>query len=77
MNPRLAELIAESLDIPVASVTRELTRDEHPAWDSLNHLRLVTALEEEFGVQLSMDEIENTTTAAQLDALVGAAQTSG
>ncbi len=77
MNPRLAELIAETLDIPVASVTPELTRDEHPAWDSLNHLRLVTALEEEFGVQLSMDEIESTTTAAQLDALVGAAQTSG
>ncbi len=77
MNPRLAELIAETFDIPVASVTPELTRDEHPAWDSLNHLRLVTALEEEFGVQLSMDEIENTTSAAQLDALVGAAPTSG
>ncbi|MEZ5864808.1 MAG: acyl carrier protein [Geminicoccaceae bacterium] len=76
MNPRLAELIAETLDIPVAKVTPELTRDEHPAWDSLNHLRLVTALEEEFGVQLSMDEIESTTTAAQLDALV-AAQASG
>ena len=43
MNPRLAELIAETLDIPVASVTPELTRDEHPAWDSLNHLRLATS----------------------------------
>jgi acyl carrier protein len=77
MNPRLAELIAETLDIPVASVTPELTRDEHPAWDSLNHLRLVTALEEEFGVQLSMDEIESTTTAAELDALLRARQPAG
>ncbi len=77
MNPRLAELIAEILDIPVKSVTPELARDEHPSWDSLNHLRLVTAVEETFGVQLSMDEIEGVTTAAQLDALVGAGQAAG
>ena len=77
MNPRLAELIAEILDIPVASVTPGLTRDEHPSWDSLNHLRLVTAVEETFGVQLSMEEIEAVTTAAELDALVGDHQTAG
>ncbi len=74
MNPRLAELIAEILDIPVASVTPELARNDHPSWDSLNHLRLVTAIEEAFGVQFSMDEIESTTTAAQLQSLVGVDQ---
>lgn len=70
MNPKLADLIAEILDVPVASVTPELARDGHPSWDSLNHLRLVTALEEEFGLQLSMDEIEGIETAGQLDTLL-------
>ena len=35
-----------------------LTAEEVELWDSLNHLKLVTAVEEAFGVQLSMEEIE-------------------
>lgn len=71
MKPGLVELIADILDLPRAAVTPDLARDVHPNWDSLNHLRLVTALEEEFGLRLSMEEIEGLTTAAQIDALLG------
>ncbi|MEZ5861637.1 MAG: acyl carrier protein [Geminicoccaceae bacterium] len=61
----------------MASVTPELDTRRASALGFLNHLRLVTALEEEFGVQLSMDEIESTTTAAELDALLRARQPAG
>lgn len=70
MNPRLAEVIAETLDLKPAEVTPEMVRDGHPTWDSFNHLRLMTAIEETFGVQFSMEEIEGIETAGQLDALL-------
>ena len=70
MNPKLAELMADILDVKVAEVTPDTVRDGHPTWDSFNHLRLMTAIEEEFGIQFSMDEIEAIETAGQLDALL-------
>lgn len=70
MNPKLAEVIAETLELKPAEVTPDMVRDGHPSWDSFNHLRLMTAIEEEFGVQFSMEEIEGIETAGQLDALL-------
>jgi acyl carrier protein len=70
LNPKLAEVIAETLELKPAEVTPDMVRDGHPSWDSFNHLRLMTAIEEEFGVQFSMDEIEGIETAGQLDALL-------
>ena len=70
MNQKLAELMAEILDVPVGDIRPETVRDGHPTWDSLNHLRLMTAIEEEFGVQFSMDDIEGIETAGQLDGLL-------
>ena len=70
MNTKLAEVMAETLDVPVASITADLVRDGHPTWDSFNHLRLMTAIEEAFDIQFSMDEIEGIETAGQLDALL-------
>jgi acyl carrier protein len=32
-------------------------RDATPQWDSLNHLRLITALEEDFGIRFDMREV--------------------
>lgn len=70
MNPKLAELMADILEVKTAELSRETVRDGHPNWDSFNHLRLMTAIEEEFGVQFSMDEIESVETAGQLDDLL-------
>jgi acyl carrier protein len=74
LNQKLAEVMADILDVAVGEVTAETVRDGHPTWDSFNHLRLMTAIEEEFGVQFSMDEIEGIETAGQLDALLSAHQ---
>jgi len=71
LNPKLAEVMADILEVKPGDVTRETVRDGHPTWDSFNHLRLMTAIEEEFGVQFTMDEIESIETAGQLDDLLG------
>ncbi len=71
MNPKLAEVMADILEVKPSELSPETVRDGHPTWDSLNHLRLMTAIEEEFGVQFSMDEIESIETAGELDDLLG------
>jgi acyl carrier protein len=54
---QLREVVARSFGIPVDSVTDELSRDKLEAWTSLNHLLLVTEIEEEMGIQFTTDEV--------------------
>jgi acyl carrier protein len=49
--------VARSFGIPVDSVTDDLSRDKLEAWTSLNHLLLVTEIEEEMGIQFTTDEV--------------------
>lgn len=56
---KLKEVIADTFDIDEDEVNDETSNDNVEKWDSLNHLRLVTALESEFGVTLTMEEINN------------------
>jgi acyl carrier protein len=54
---KLKEIIADTFDIDEDEITSELTSESVERWDSLNHLRLVTALEDEFDIKLTMDEV--------------------
>lgn len=56
---KLKEVIADTFDIDEDEINDETTSDTIETWDSLNHLRLVTALEGEFGINLTMDEIND------------------
>jgi acyl carrier protein len=38
-------------------LTVETTREDIPKWDSLQHIALVAAIEQQFGVSLSLDEM--------------------
>lgn len=35
-----------------------MTADDIPAWDSVSHIQLVFAVEEEFGIKLNMKDLE-------------------
>jgi acyl carrier protein len=66
VDPRLRDLIAEILDLDPAQVVAHMRRSDTEAWDSLTHLRLVTAIESAFGAKFTMDEIANLQTPAEL-----------
>ena len=53
----IKELIGDTFDIDEDDINDETNNETVEKWDSLNHLRLVTALEAEFGVTLTMEEI--------------------
>lgn len=49
--------MAGVLDVPAVEIDSGFRRDDASAWDSMNHLRLVSALEEAFGIRLTMKEV--------------------
>ena len=56
--------------------THKITLDSSPqtieSWDSIQHLNLVLALEEKFGLQLSPEEIQEMNSIAQVINLISA-----
>ena len=70
MNTKLAELVAEIFFLDEDEVNVELTPDDIALWDSLNHLRLITAVEVEFDVKFSMSDIQSIDSIYKLNALV-------
>lgn len=43
-----------------------LCREDLPSWDSLGHIRLIAAIEEEFSIRFSIEEIEGLTSVGTL-----------
>jgi acyl carrier protein len=57
VDGRIREVMGGILEVDPASVDEGFLRDSAPSWDSLNHLRLVSALEEAFGIRFTMREV--------------------
>jgi acyl carrier protein len=51
-------IASDILGLPVARLTADSSPETVESWDSVQHLNLVLALEEKFGLQLSPEEIE-------------------
>ncbi len=51
-------IAADVFKFPESSIGPASTPDTIESWDSLHHLELVLALEQEFGIQISPEEIE-------------------
>lgn len=49
--------IAELFEEPATNITPETNRKDIPAWDSLGMLTLMAALDEQFGIVVTEDEI--------------------
>lgn len=56
-NNRLYKTIAEVLGVPTDSINEESSPETIPAWDSLNHLNIVMALEFEFGISMEVEDV--------------------
>lgn len=54
---RVASVFAEVLSLPPDRVHPDLGPADVERWDSVSHVMLVAALEEEFSIQFEVDEI--------------------
>lgn len=57
LESTLQRVVSETFKLPADEVTDELSPDTLDDWDSLSHLRLVTALEEAFAIKFENSEI--------------------
>ena len=46
-------------DVPLESITEDASTDNIENWDSLRHLNLILALEEEFNITIPDEEVGN------------------
>lgn len=54
---RLYQLMADVFGVPVETISEESSPDTIATWDSLSHLNLAIALEKEFGVSLTPEDV--------------------
>ena len=69
---RLRQLMADVFDLEEDELPDEPIPGSPEPWDSLNHLRLITAIEEEFDITLRMDEVESVDSLTRLTEIVQA-----
>lgn len=50
-------MVSDVLDVHLSKISAQASQETVAEWDSLAQLRIVTALEEEFGIKPSMKEI--------------------
>lgn len=69
LEVRLRNVMSQVLTLPGESIELGASRKNLAQWDSLNHLNLMLALEDEFGVEFSDNEI------ASIDSFTSLAET--
>lgn len=58
LEVRLREILSDVLDLDPEQISDDFSRDDESGWDSMAHLRLITAVEQAFGLKFTMREIE-------------------
>lgn len=59
IKTRVRELLGQVLDVPASSIGPESSTATIASWTSLNHLMLVSQIENEFGVVFSNQQIRD------------------
>ena len=57
MDSKLREILANTLDIEPEELDDNASQENMPEWDSFAHMAIVSALEEEFKIDLTLEEI--------------------
>jgi acyl carrier protein len=66
----IRRIVADMFEIPLAKVHAGTSSDNVSTWDSIRHLNMVLALEDEFGVQFTPEEIEELLSVELIEALL-------
>ena len=67
---KLNRILAENFEILESEVLKNLTMDDISAWDSLTHMGLIVAIESEFEIELTGDDIADMTSCDAIRAIV-------
>lgn len=65
----VSKLVASVLNVPSNSINRDSSMENTPQWDSLAHLNICLAFQEQFHLAMDMETIANATSVEKLVAL--------
>lgn len=71
MNDKVCGIVATIMGVPAGGVTEDSSPASLQHWDSLRHMKLILAVEEAFGLQLTDDEIVSITDVRSIVTLLG------
>ena len=57
MDKKIQEILSNIFEIDPSKITESFSRDQSDKWDSLNHIKLIISLEEEFNIAIEEDEM--------------------
>ena len=57
MRERVYKIISQVFNVPIENINDESSSDDIETWDSLKHMNMVLALEEEFNVQFGEEQV--------------------
>ena len=71
LSDRVRGIIADVLEVSIASISPDSSPETVDTWDSVHHLNLVLALEQEFGLQFEPEEIDQMKDMQRILAILG------
>ena len=57
VEQRIKEIMSEVFQVPVEDIRPDTSPEEVENWDSLTHLNMVLALEEEFSIRFESEQV--------------------
>jgi acyl carrier protein len=70
MDNHLKNVMSAVFEIPINEIDQNSSPDNVESWDSLKHMNLVVALEEEFNIEFTDDEIVKMMNLSQIKSIV-------
>jgi acyl carrier protein len=70
MRQELSTIFSKVFRIPAGAVGEDPSPDTIPAWDSLGHLQLVSALEAGFRIRFNVREIQTMDSGQKIEAVL-------
>ena len=70
IRTKIENIFREDFDDDRLQLSDSLSSETLPTWDSLAHIRLISALEDELSLTFTLDDIEAMTSAAKVLAVV-------
>jgi acyl carrier protein len=69
---QVRQIASDIFSVPVGSIGADSSADTIEAWNSMQHLNLVLALEEKFDIHFSPEEIEEMSSVGTIAAMLEA-----
>jgi acyl carrier protein len=70
LTDKIKEVMSQVLEFPVDRIQAETSPEHVERWDSLKHIQLILALEEEFSIMFPDDAVPNLLTYGAIEAAI-------